>query len=146
MRHAGLLAILLATTFAGGGARAAEAGRVEVKAFAPEFTPEAYRDKGELGFLVDVHDDSGPVENLDKATWSLLHLDKPVEATPSVVGFKGAGLASSLLVMIPATANFIGQEEADATKERSIPPLSAVLEGLQTLKNSFGGKSRKSGY
>ena len=140
MRHAGFFTVVLALTFVGGGLRAAEAGRVEVKAFSPEFTPEAYREKGEVGFLVDVHDDSGPVENLDKATWSLLHLDKAVEATPTVTGFKGSGLASSLLVLIPATANFIGQEEADATKERSIPPLSSVLEGLQTLKNSFGGK------
>lgn len=119
---------------------AADAGRIEVRALSLEFSPEVYREKGEVGFIVEARDDTGPVENLDKATWSLLYQEREVEAIPAVRGFRSEGLISSVLVLIPATSNFSGFEEPDTAKERSEPPLKWVLDGLQTLKTSFGSK------
>lgn len=125
-----VLAVLLISA---GTVRAAN---LEVKAF----DSANYTEKGELSFVVDARDESGPVEGLDKGTWSLLYGGKTLEAMAAAAGYRSTGQATAVLFLVPATANFTGSEEPDTAKDRATPPLNYVLDGLTTLKNAVNGK------
>ncbi len=133
--------LALATLGGPAAARAGEAGKIDVKVV----NSADYKEKGLLDFIVDVNADEAPVENMDKATWNLSFQNKKVDAVPTVVGFRNANQPAAFLVLIAATGNFTGADEADVDeKDRSVPPVQYVLEGLQTLKNSIGQKDQLS--
>ena len=98
---------------------------------------ENYFEKGELGFVIDAKDDSGPGEGREKAQWSLTWNGKPVEAVATPATFRSAG-PTSVLFVLAATENFVGAEEADASKDRQQLPMSFVMDGLASLKTSLG--------
>ena len=123
-------------------ALASEAGRIEVKGF----NAESYRETGEITFTVDVRDDSGPVEGLEKAQW-LIGVGEPnarlksAEAQP----FRAAGGVTSVLVVLAATGNMTGQDEAEsaqANEARGAPPIKHAWDGIASLKPALGKKDK----
>ncbi|MBM4398394.1 MAG: FHA domain-containing protein [Deltaproteobacteria bacterium] len=131
------LAMLLAASQA---ALAADAGKVEVRTF----NADSYREKGELTFTVDVKDDSGPVDALDKAQW-MLGVGEPNAELTAVAPqtFRASGGITSVLVVLSATGSMMGQDESDTTaKDRKQPPMHYALEGLAALKPALAKQDK----
>jgi hypothetical protein len=104
------------------------------------FDSTAYAEKSTLAFLVDARDEAGPVEGLGKADWGLEFGEKVLKVAASAEGYRAREAVTSILFLVPATANFVGRDEPDAAKDRSRTPLRYVLDGLQSLKTSIDDK------
>ncbi|NOZ02216.1 MAG: FHA domain-containing protein [Deltaproteobacteria bacterium] len=101
------------------------------------YDADRYREHGELLFVVDARNDGVPIENLARGTWSLEAAGQPVDMKVKASTFRSAGMPTSVLVILPATPNFSGDEEIadDATRQR---PIRFVLEAVSSLKTSLG--------
>lgn len=133
--RAGRLAVVAAAVLllAPGAARAA---KLTVRAY----DTTAYAEKSTLSFLVDARDEAGPVEGLAKGDWGLEYGDKVLKVGSNAEGYRAREAVTSILLLIPATANFVGRDEPDAAKDRSRTPLRYVLDGLASLKTSVDDK------
>jgi hypothetical protein len=98
-----------------------------------------YKDKGVLRLHVEARDEGGPMEGLERATWSLMQGDRLLRAQGISVPYRNGDFAeTSVLVLLPSTANFTGADEPDVARDRSQTPLRYALEGLETLRTFLG--------
>jgi len=111
----------------------AQAGKLHIRLY----EKDRYKEHGELRFVADARQDGVPIENLARDTWTLKALGSPVDATASASSFRSAGIPSSVLVVLPATPNFTGYEEAGDEEPRK-KPVKFALDALSSLKTSLG--------
>lgn len=113
----------------------AHAGKLAVRWMSED--KKAYSEAGELSFVVDAHDESGPAEQLDKKTWGMSWGTKVLQTTSTVTRYRTSGIATSVLFLLPSTGTFVGRDEPDAGKDRSNTPLFWALDGLKSLQTSL---------
>ncbi len=114
------------------------AGKLVVRTF----DKKAYPKDSRLTFVVDAHDENGPVAGLaPNGEWGLHFGDKSLKVQPKADSYRAGGeITTSILFLVPATSAIIGADEVGSEGDRARTPLRYVLDGFQTLYTQVNDK------
>lgn len=123
---------LVACILVGVTSMAARAEPLKVR----QSSTETYYEQGRLSFIVSAQDENGPVEDLQRAEWSLWLGDRELRGQAQVTPFSELPSSqTAVLFLIPATQAFVRPDDsAGAGTDRARTPFQYAWDGIWALK------------